>query len=399
VNRSSLGIHLFPSQIPCIAMVALFALIWGMPNLHGQNSFRNDPLTVPDNSPGIMPSGDPIIDGNLPKVEALLKDNPKLPFDKDSSGLTRLHWAAVYGHKAIAELLIAKGAEIDAKDNNNWTPLHWAAINCQKGVVELLLAKGADISSKVGAGYGGRTPLLMAAQNGFCYDVMELLLAKGAAINVKGDEGYTALHLVALFGPYNGRTPDMIAISQKGMKLLLAKGAEIDAKNDYGETPLHVAASETDGFKDFVELLLEKGAEIGAKNNKGETPLHRTNKMVAEVLLDRGAEINAKANDGTTPLHMAVGSIQKDLVEFLLDHGAEINAKAKDGTTPLHVIARMREGMGRGGSELINLTELLLAKGAEIDAKNTDGLTPLHLAEIKGYKGVVDFLRQHGGHE
>jgi ankyrin repeat protein len=32
--------------------------------------------------------------------------------------------ASINGHKAIVELLLAKGAEIENKDNNGWTALH-----------------------------------------------------------------------------------------------------------------------------------------------------------------------------------------------------------------------------------------------------------------------------------
>ena len=35
---------------------------------------------------------------------------------KDEVGWTLLHTAAFYGHKEIAELLIAKGADVNAKD-------------------------------------------------------------------------------------------------------------------------------------------------------------------------------------------------------------------------------------------------------------------------------------------
>jgi len=59
-----------------------------------------------------------------------------------------------------SELLIAKGADINAKDEYGWTPLHYAAIKGQKEVVELLIAKGADINSK---NQSGETPLHEAA--------------------------------------------------------------------------------------------------------------------------------------------------------------------------------------------------------------------------------------------
>jgi len=66
------------------------------------------------------------------------------------------------GQKEIAELLIAAGADVNAKNDNGWTPLHNAAGN-NKEVVELLIAKGADLNAKVkGGDHKGATPLDVA---------------------------------------------------------------------------------------------------------------------------------------------------------------------------------------------------------------------------------------------
>jgi hypothetical protein len=77
---------------------------------------------------------------------------------KDSKE-TPLHKAAYWGRKEIAELLIAKGADVNAKEQDGYTPLHWAARNGHKEIAELLIAKGADVNAKAD---GGRTPLDMA---------------------------------------------------------------------------------------------------------------------------------------------------------------------------------------------------------------------------------------------
>jgi hypothetical protein len=44
--------------------------------------------------------------------------------------------------KNMVELLIAKGAEVNAKDNKGNTPLHWAAVNGYRDIVELLKLHG-----------------------------------------------------------------------------------------------------------------------------------------------------------------------------------------------------------------------------------------------------------------
>ena len=52
------------------------------------------------------------------------------------------------GHKEIVELLIAEGADVNAKNDNDGTPLHLASIRGHKEVAELLIAKGADVNAK-----------------------------------------------------------------------------------------------------------------------------------------------------------------------------------------------------------------------------------------------------------
>ena len=75
--------------------------------------------------------------------------------------MTPLHDAAAYGHTEVAELLLAKGADVNAKADGQGgaTPLLAAAFNGWRDTAELLLAKGADINAK---DLHGSTPLFMA---------------------------------------------------------------------------------------------------------------------------------------------------------------------------------------------------------------------------------------------
>ena len=68
-------------------------------------------------------------------------------------GWTPLGWAA---NKEIAELLIAKGADVNAKNVGGLTPLHQAALSGRKEIAELLIAKGADVNAETN---DGKTPL------------------------------------------------------------------------------------------------------------------------------------------------------------------------------------------------------------------------------------------------
>ncbi|MDB4808156.1 ankyrin repeat domain-containing protein [Verrucomicrobia bacterium] len=72
------------------------------------------------------------------------------------TGGAPLHYAAMFGRKEIAELLIAKGADVNAKDEAGRTPLYEAAWQGRGEIAELLIAKGADVNAK---NEDGKTPL------------------------------------------------------------------------------------------------------------------------------------------------------------------------------------------------------------------------------------------------
>ena len=72
--------------------------------------------------------------------------------------------AAETGNIEAVKKHLANGADVDAKDDTyKRTPLHGAAMKGRKEIAELLIAKGADVNAKVEVGdYKGQTPLDLA---------------------------------------------------------------------------------------------------------------------------------------------------------------------------------------------------------------------------------------------
>src|SRR5919107_1372114 len=65
--------------------------------------------------------------GDLDAVRALVAADPALARARDDSGATALHHAAFHAHRAVVELLLAAGAELNARDaTHGATPAGWA---------------------------------------------------------------------------------------------------------------------------------------------------------------------------------------------------------------------------------------------------------------------------------
>ena len=117
--------------------------------------------------------------GNIEAVKKHLAAGTDV--NANDGGWTPLWYAADEGHKEIVELLIAKGADVNAKnDKFVGTFLHWAAAGGQNEIVKLLIAKGADVNATDG---DGDTALHLAGSTTASTEIAELLISKGADVN------------------------------------------------------------------------------------------------------------------------------------------------------------------------------------------------------------------------
>jgi len=70
---------------------------------------------------------------------------------KTSNGWAALHFAAEEGHKEVAELLIAKGADMNANSDDDGTPLDRAVSEGHKEISELLRKHGGKTKKELEA--------------------------------------------------------------------------------------------------------------------------------------------------------------------------------------------------------------------------------------------------------
>lgn len=136
--------------------------------------------------------------GVLARVQELLNGSQDLIRSYSHDGFTALHLAAFFGHKEIVDLLLHRGAEVNAVATNttispNVTPLHSAAARNHTEISKMLIDRGANVNAKQS---GGWTPLHAAAANDNLA-LVQFLLLHGADQALMNDRGDTALSIAA----------------------------------------------------------------------------------------------------------------------------------------------------------------------------------------------------------
>lgn len=234
-----------------------------------------------------------VLAGDAPTVRVLLSAGADVD-DAGPDGVTALMLALVKRHEELALLLVAAGADPHPADAG-FTALHLASATGSLAVAEALLARGADPdvrlerpqrltnSFEIGVftspGSGrltqiGSTPLIVAAKSADGR-MMRRLAAAGADPHLTTDDGSNALMLAAGLGKRAATDITYYAWTEEKAVEALAAGLElgldVNAANAHGETALHAAAYHN--ANRVIEFLVDNGADIDALNAAGQTPL------------------------------------------------------------------------------------------------------------------------------
>ncbi|VBB18139.1 Ankyrin repeat [Yasminevirus sp. GU-2018] len=160
----------------------------------------------------------------------------------------------------------------EQKNTHGDTPLHNVIFSgLSEKIIEVLINKGADVNA---CNNSCGTPLHCAIMSGSSEKIIEVLINNGANVNARNNYGQTPLHYID--------SASIDSTSIESIKLLIKHGANVNAKDNNGDVPLFSAFyakvnenfSETQKIEVILELL-KNGADIKMANNEGELPFEK----------------------------------------------------------------------------------------------------------------------------
>lgn len=186
-----------------------------------------------------------IREDDLAAIDELLALGADANYPEPSLGLSPLMMATIRGDAAMAQRLIAAGADVTVIDKNGNNLLHLAVEGGNPDLLALLLEQ-EGININLARDVYGFTPLLMAA-NDNNVAMVEQLIDAGADLEIGDDWGDTPVNIAAYYG------------SLEALQLLIERGAAVEVVNTNGNTALdHARNQGREEVEAFLLTILEE---------------------------------------------------------------------------------------------------------------------------------------------
>jgi ankyrin repeat protein len=188
----------------------------------------------------------------------------------EGGGKTALHYAAAGGHKETLGVILDASPHPDHRDDDGATPLMLASEGAHSSSVELLLARGADVNAQNTLWGTALTYAVSALGSAPLKEIkrtISLLLRAGANPNVVPKDYGTAL--------MNAASSGSLAV----VRMLVEAGADVNTQDPSGDSAL-MRAVVFPGHLRVVEYLLEHGADPELKDCDGCSALDRARRKV-----------------------------------------------------------------------------------------------------------------------
>ena len=369
--------------------------------------------------------------GDAETVETLLAEETGLANLGDHLGRRPLHYAVEAGHADIVNLLIDRGADVDASGFSSddrlggtgfrpvvlalWHHPYWQLRN-DYAIARQLLARGAHYSITVAAALGdeervsellvsdaglandqepgGKRPLSAAAERNHV-GIVKRLLDAGADPNL--DEGPNCPKGYALWAAAHHGFFEVA-------KMLLDAGADPNADVESSGTPtgtpdremrallyehggrMPLAIHFHEGNIDTVAALLDAKPEMfdEMRVTEGFTmAVSAGHDALVRLMLAHGLRVPVSVTYCQTYLWRSL-----DLARLLLDHGMDANLPNWQRVRPLHFIAEKGD---------IDTARLFLSYGADPNAIDEEyRTTPLGWAARRGQAEFIRFALANG---
>nr|XP_020037644.1 ankyrin repeat domain-containing protein 27 isoform X1 [Castor canadensis]XP_020037645.1 ankyrin repeat domain-containing protein 27 isoform X1 [Castor canadensis] len=341
------------------------------------------------------------------------------PFSRDDRGHTPLHVAALCGQASLIDLLVSKGAVVNATDYHGSTPLHLA---CQKGYQSVTLLLLHHKASTDVQDNDGSTPLHLACARGHedCVKALVYYDVQSCRLDIGNEKGDTPLHIAARWG-YQGiietlvqngaptevqnrlrETPQQCALNPKILSIMEAHRLSFEKRPKPSEAPVPSPQRSVDSVSQGSSSSSFSSTVVSVRQEEARKDYREVEKLLRAVAdgdlemvryllewieedVDEGDEIVSAADlEFCHPLCQCpkCAPAQKKLAKVPVS-GLGVNVTNQDGSSPLHLAAL------HGRADLI---PLLLKHGANPQAQDADQAIPLHLACQKGHFQAVKCL-------